>query len=59
MIMIWEWYMRLIHIFDEVEVSILSMLYEVKCCWHVMHIASFILYLKLCHDLMVRPYCYF
>jgi hypothetical protein len=51
--MIWEWYMWLIHIFDEVEVSILSMLYEMKCCWHVMHIASFILHLNLCRDLKV------
>ena len=29
-----------------------------KCCRHVMHIASFILHSKLCRDLMVRPYRY-
>jgi hypothetical protein len=34
------------------------MLNDVELCWHVMHSASFILHLKLCHDHMVRPYRY-
>ena len=57
MIIIWLWYMWLIPILDEVEVSFLNhVIWSVVGMTCTSHHPSCIL--KLCRDLMVRPYRY-